>query len=406
MNRDNGSPKRHCMVVYAHYPLGETRVQRQAEALIDAGFEVSVISLREKATNEPAEENVNGVHVHRVPLDRRKRNNVIRLLIDYIVFFIVATGTLTRLHLKHRYHIVQVHNLPDFLIFAGWFPKMLGTPIILDIHDLMPEFMISRSGGDMHSFKTRLMIWQEQLSCRFADHVITVTDIWRQTLIERGVPAEKVSVVMNVADNRIFQNHTKSSHKDPIDCFKLIYHGLQVERYGLDLLLQAVANLKNEIPNLHVLLHGNGEYHRTLKKIATELGINDRVTFSTAYMDVAQLPEFLGTADVGIVPYRRDIFTDGILPTKLMEYVALGIPIIAARTPIIERYFDSTMVEFITPDNLAELEASILKLYKDASLRQKLVQNANKFNETYSWAKTSKDYVNIVKDLHGSAPKR
>lgn len=402
MTQKQGTPKRHCMVVFAYYPLGETRVQREAEALVARGFEVDVICLRGQI-NRTARENVNGVQAYKLSLSRRKTDSLSKLLLDYVYFFILAMFTLIRLHLVRRYHTVQVHNLPDFLVFAAWFPKMMGASIILDLHDLMPEFYISRTGRDRQSFSSRLIVWQERISCYFADHVITVTELWRRTLIERGVPPDKVSVVMNVADDRIFYRPSDIQPKvNTNGQFKLIYHGLQTQRYGLDLLLQAVAHLKHKIPNLRVLLHGGGEYHQTLKNLANELGVSDLVEFSTKFVDVADLPALISTADVGVVPYRRDIFTDGILPTKLMEYTALGIPVIAARTPIIEEYFDETMVEFFTPGNVDELATSILRLYQDQSRRLALVQNANKFNEEYNWAKLSKDYVALLECLEGT----
>jgi len=393
-------PRRHCMVVYALYPLGETRVQREAEALVDAGFEVDVICLRARSRKEAAQETVNGVCVYRVPFGRRKRESFLRLLLDYLIFFLFAMFALTYRHLVQHYHTIQVHNLPDFLVFAAWLPKLMGVPIILDLHDLMPEFYASRrENRNMNSLGVRLVTWQEKISCNFADHVITVTELWRQALIKRGIPSEKVSVVMNVADDRIFQ-HKPTTGIATNGQFRLIYHGLQAERYGLDLILQAAAQIKDKIPNLRILMHGGGEYHATLRKIADELELDGYVDFSTSFVDVTELPALINTADVGIVPYRRDIFTDGILPTKLMEYVALHIPVIAARTPIIEMYFDETMVQFFTPENVDELAACILKLYQEPSRRVALAQGADKFNEQYSWRKLSTEYVNLITTLN------
>lgn len=385
------------MVVYAYYPLGETRVQREAEALVSHGFEVDVICLRDKAS-EAAQEDVNGVHVYRLPIERLKRDSFAKLFWDYLVFFIVAMFAVSRLHVTKRYQVIQIHNLPDFLVFCAWLPKLMGAAIILDLHDLMPEFYTSRGGRDKNSRGARLVMWQEKVSCRFADHVITVTELWRQTLIARGVPAEKVSVVMNVADDRIFCG--QAAHKGVSNGhFKLVYHGLQVQRYGLDLVLQAIARLRTEIPNIQFLLHGNGEYHRTLQRMATELNVDELVAFSKHFVDVSELPILISKADIGVVPYRRDNFTDGILPTKLMEYVAVGLPVIASRTPVIETYFDETMVEFFTADNVDELVACIRKLYRDPVRRAALVQNANRFNEQYNWTKLGGEYAALVERL-------
>lgn len=118
-----------------------------------------------------------------------------------------------------------------------------------------------------------------------------------------------------------------------------------------------------------------------------------------AYYPVSELPGFIPSADVGIVPYRRDIFTDGILPTKLMEYTALGVPAIVARTPAIEAYFDNTMVEFFTAGNVKELATAIRNLYQNQTRLQTLVQQSDKFNQCYNWTKQAADYTTLVEKL-------
>lgn len=100
--------------------------------------------------------------------------------------------------------------------------------------------------------------------------------------------------------------------------------------------------------------------------MAKELDLLDKhVHFSTKVLPVADLPDLIRSADVGLAPYRRDVFTDGIVPTKLMEYAALGMPAIAARTTAIEGYFKDTMVEFFTPGDVEDLARCIFRLYSD-----------------------------------------
>ena len=392
--------KRHCMVVFAHYPGSETRVQRQAEALIEQGFQVDVLCLRDH--HEPSIELVNGTQVHRLPVTRAYGNiGFIKQLIEYLAFFTVAMFALFRLYPQRRYPVIQAHNLPDFLIFAAWFPKLLGARLILDLHDLMPEFFAARTGRGMKSWLVRLVIWQEQLSCRFAAHVITVTDVWKETLIGRGVPRDKVSVVMNVADDKIFGRHTTIRTRPDKHTFHLFYHGNLVDRYGIDLVLEAIARIRDNTPELVFTIHspGDGEYSLYLGQLAERLAIEDRIKFSRDLYSVSELPKFIGTADVGLVPYRRDIFTDGILPTKLMEYTALGIPAIAARTPAIEAYFDESMVQFFTAENVDELADCIQELYTNRQQLTVLAQNANKFNQQYNWTSVGAEYVRLIKRI-------
>ena len=389
--------KRHCMVVYAYYPLAETRVQREAEALLNHGYQVDVLCLR--LPNEAAFEVVRGVNVYRLSLKRRHGQGFGVQLKEYLQFLILAAFKLIRLHNEKRYHVVQTHNLPDFLVFAALWPKLKGAGVILDIHDVMPEFFAERTGRSLDSWLVKLVSWQEQLSCRFADHVITVTEPWRQALIKRGVSPHKTSVVMNVPDDNLFHRGVGKANTQSDNSFCLIYHGVQSHRHGLDTLLHAVSGVRSQIPELQLILHGRGEAHHELVELAKELKLTDCVQFSTNFVSVSQLPHLVAQADVGVVPYRRDIFTDGILPTKLMEYVALGLPVISSRTPVIETYFDETMVHFFESGDVSSLAASILTLYQDSARREALVHSAEQFIQKYNWAAQATQYVNLVKQL-------
>jgi glycosyltransferase involved in cell wall biosynthesis len=267
--------------------------------------------------------------------------------------------------------------------------------------DLMPEFYQGRYGVDGTSLSVRLLYSQEKLACRFADYVITVSEPWRQVLIDRGVPAVKCSVVMNVADQTIFCYSEKARHCDD-DGLRFIYHGGFTPRYGTDIAVRAIAKVRHQIPNIHLTIHGGGVYYPNLVALAKELDVLDKhVHFSTKLVPLTDLPDLIRSADVGLAPYRDDVFTDGIVPTKLMEYAALGMPAIAARTTAIQTYFEDTMVEFFTPGDVDDLARCILKLHTDRNRLAQLARGADKFNQRYNWPKLAKEYVSLVERLGG-----
>jgi glycosyltransferase involved in cell wall biosynthesis len=383
------------MVVHAHYPVGEPRVQREAEALVDAGAEVDVICLRDQ--DEASTALVNGVRIYRLPVRRDKRRGAAGQFLEYLLFFALAFAQVTSLHLKRRYHVVQAHNLPDFLVFTALIPRLMGAAVLLDLHDLMPEFFVSRFGGRADGLAVHLVRLQERLSCRFANHVITVTQPWRDTLIKRGVPLEKCSVVMNVADSRIFTGPL--TPRPSRDGLHLMYHGTLTYRYGVDLILQVLAQIRQRAPNVRLTIHGRGEFLSALQQMAEQLHLNDIVTFSTRLVPMEELPRLLAEADVGLAPYRNDIFTDGILPTKLMEYAALGLPCIAARTTAVETYFRDTMVEFFAPGDMDGLARCILKLYDHREHLAELAQGCERFNRRYNWPQIRAEYLALVRRL-------
>ncbi len=386
------------MIVHARYPIGETRVEREARALVNHRYEVDVICLR--AEKETIGETLDGINIYRLPVRRHKGSGLIAQLFEYLVFFVLASVKLAALHRQRHYSAVQVHNLPDWLVFAALIPRLTGARVILDLHDLMPEFYAARFNRSLASFPVRLLIWQEQVSCRFADHVITVTEAWRDTLITRGVAASKVSVVMNVADDRVFYRlDTGEQPRLEDGHLRLLYHGNLTHRYGVDLAIRAVNQLREQIPNIHFHIHGGGDARRALFELADDLNLKEQVSFSNHGLLTSELPALIKQADICLVPYRRDVFTDGILPTKLMEYAALGMPVIAARTPTMARYFDETMVQFFKPGDVDDLARCIRELHANPDRLAELARGCQNFNRRYNWTEISAEYVALVERL-------
>jgi len=395
---------RHCMVVYAPYPLGETRVQREAEALVKNGYDVDVICLR--VPGSLAVDQYKSVTIYREKFQFANgwlKDGWRYRFYSYLYFLFAAAFRLTRLHMHNPYTTVQVHNLPDFLVFCALIPKLTGAAILLDLHDLMPEFFFGRFGLDS-SLGARLVRLQERWACRFADHVITVSEHWRRALIGRGVPAEKCSVVMNVADDQIF-HPIKKDHKDEGDrrTFRLIYHGSMHQRYGLDLAVRAIDQVRQEIPGVHLLLVGTGPFKPNLKKMVDDLGLQEYVTIEPLHL-AEELPDLIRSCDLGVVPYLSDRFTDGLVPTKLLEYAAMELPAVASRTTAIQAYFSDTNTEFFEPGDVNDLSRCILMLFQNPDRLTELSLKSRNFNQRYNWSQISTEYVSLVNRLGDIEP--
>jgi len=383
------------MIVHNHWP--DPRVEREARALVAAGIEVDVLCARDPYNSPDSQ--FPGIEVQRLPVWRRRGRGPALQMLEYLAFLALAMFHATRRHGRRHYRTVQVHTPPDFLVFSALLVKLAGVKVILDLHDLMPEFYASRFGRSLSSLPVRLIAWQEKLAASFADRVITVTDTWRRTLETRGVPADKLSVLMNLPDPAIYGPTAAAPRADAP--FTLVYHGTLTERYGLDVALRAMALARQELP-LRLIIHGHGDLADVLPGLAAELGIADDVEFSTRRLPSEELPALLRRAHAAVVPYRRDIFTDGILPTKLMEYVALGIPAIVSRTPVVEEYFDDSMVRFVPADDAEALAAAMVELGRDPARRAEIARNAAQFGERHAWPRTAAEYVAMVRELGGS----
>jgi glycosyltransferase involved in cell wall biosynthesis len=386
---------RHCMIVHSYYPLGETRVQRQAAALIAEGFDVTVACLRE--VGEPSKERVGDVEVRRLPVRRNRGSSMLLQAFEYLRFLVMAGVWVSFAHLRQRFDVVQVHTPPDALVFAAAVPKLLGAKVILDIHDLLPEFFAARTERSLNDPVILVVRAEERISCWFADQVITVTSQWRDDLERRGVASEKLAVVMNLADGGLFSDVRA---KEPeTDRFVVLYHGTFTERYGVDLVIEAAATLHTEIPGLEVHLVGDGEQRKPLVQLVKKLGLEGVVSLSDGMVGPDRLREVFADADVGVVPNRSNVFTEGILPTKLLEYVLVGIPAVVAETDGVRQYFDEDMVTYFQPGDALALAEGIRALWADRELRSSKVAHAKAFNLAYSWEEKAKEYVGLVSEL-------
>jgi len=146
------------------------------------------------------------------------------------------------------------------------------------------------------------------------------------------------------------------------------------------------------------MLVGGGDYLIELKRISHSLNLDDVVEI-VGGQPVEKLPGLIAMADAAVVPYRNDIFTDSLMPTKLMEYAVEGIPVIVSRTTAISAYFPDEMVEYFEPGDVEELARCILHLYKNPLRREELGRAILLFNDRYNWANESASYVSRVEDL-------
>lgn len=386
-------PKRIGMVVHAYY-LRDARVIRYAEALSGAGHTVDVVCLQDP--NEPPYEMVNGVGIHRVRFERR-RGGKLYYIWEYIWAFILFTIKLTRLEFRQHYDIIHIHNMPDFLVFAGLIPKLRGARLVLDLHDPMPELFISKYNLE-RGMLIRILEIQEKISLWFADDLITVDQSFKDIFIRRGIRADKINLVRNMPDER-FHKAGENRPTPPTDRFTIIYAGTIAERYLLHNVIRAVGIARKDVPTLHLQLVGKldkeGDYTETLTQIVAELGLQDAVEFHPPVL-LDAIPGMLQKAHVCVEPSRHDPYTDYVLPLKLLESVAVGLPCLVSRRPTIERYFGPEDVIYYEPDDIEGLAAEIVKLAHAPEKLETLAANARRVFERYNWNTEKATYFALL----------
>jgi glycosyltransferase involved in cell wall biosynthesis len=384
-----------CMIAYTHYPT-DSRVRREAEALVGRGDTVDVICLGKKG--EPSPEDYFGVRMIKVKIGRYRGSSPLTYIASYLQFFFITLFKLAYLHTKNAYQVIQVHTMPDFMVFAAIFPKLRGAKVLLDVHDLMPELYQSKFGFDAKHPIIRFISWMECRSIAFADRAISVHKPHLAALCGHGNPIEKFTVLLNLPDMKVFSPPTTLRlHNEP--GLDLIYHGTVAKRNGLEIAIRAISTLKPDLKNLSLRIIGDGDDILRLCDLVAELELQDMVRIDKGMVPLEQLVPMIQNADAGVVPILYDEFTKYMLPVKLLEYVALGKPVICSKTETIEAYFDPSMVQFCTPGDVAELADAISILYKNPNKRRQLSEKADTFNQEYSWEKQKQIYYQLIDRL-------
>lgn len=392
-----------CMVVHAYYPLAEPRVQREARAACQAGYDVIVVALR--SPGEAAREVIDGVRVHRLPLVHRRGAGMLRMALEYLSFSILAMAWVARESLLRPFALVHVHAPPDFLVVAALPARLRGTRVVLDIHDLSSHMLAVRTRGEFATASKGLLAI-ERRAAGAADRVVTVHEPYRGELIAHGVPAEKVRIIMNGADDSLLTG-IRPSMRDPEHRFRLAYHGTLTWWYGTDLIIDAVRKLNDLELDVEALILGDGDALLDLQTTARQLGVGDRVEFSRGYLPIENALARVATADCGVIPNRPSVINRFALSSKLLEYVSLRVPVVVAELETLAAHFSPEEVTFFTPGDSESMANAIRWVHDHRAEARAKAARALERAEEYSWNRGRRQLLALYEDLlqsHRLAP--
>jgi glycosyltransferase involved in cell wall biosynthesis/peptidoglycan/xylan/chitin deacetylase (PgdA/CDA1 family) len=381
-----------CMPTYSFYE-SDNRVRRYAESLARDGSSVDVFSLRRKG--QSSYEEIEGVRVHRIQKRTKKEKTRLSYLVKLLFFFARSTLAVSWHQLKKSYDLVHVHNIPDFQIFAAALPKLMGSKLILDIHDIVPELFCSKFNGMSDHLIFKALCFVEKRSVAFADHVIISNHIWRDRIINRSSLKDKCTVLLNYPDQTIFARRPRQPGDNRAF---ILYPGTLNRHQGLDIALKAFSRIKDRLPHLDFHIYGDGPSLGELIALAEELGIQDRVQFNDV-LPLNQIADVMANAACGIVPKRAEVFGNEAFSTKILEFMTLGIPLIVANTTIDQYYFNSKLLLFFRSGDDADLAEKMVLLFTDETVRNSLVNNSLDFVRAYSWDSNKGTYYSIVSSL-------
>jgi glycosyltransferase involved in cell wall biosynthesis len=389
--------RRVLIIAYTHY-IFDARVKRHAEALAQQGYAVDVLCL------------ANGHETHRsveiigIPLSRYRGHSRAQYIRQYVSFFAQAAWTAARLNRAHRYDVVIVCSIPDAAVLAGLLPKWSGSKLVLDMHDTMPELYREKFPGKLGAIGAAVLKGQERASAWLADMVFAVHAPHAARLQQSGIPRDKIIVLLNAPDPRLFQ---PLQHRDDscADRFTVVTHGTINRRLGLDTAIEAINLVRERIPNLRFRIIGPGEHRQSVQRHAWQRHLDSIIQFEDG-VPLEGLATALRGAAVGLVPNEATAATQLMLPVKLLEYVCLGIPVIASRLRTISHYFPEDALRYFEPADPQSLAESLLDLHSHPEKLQALAGRAREAAKRISWEMQQQTLYKAIERLLASAPPR
>jgi glycosyltransferase involved in cell wall biosynthesis len=389
--------RRAAVLLFSHYPF-DPRPRRAAEALVHEGMQVELICLR-RSKDEPIRETFNGVDILRIPL-RRRRGGPLAYLFQYSTFILSTFVLLSVRSLRRRFALVHVHNMPDLLVFSALVPKLLGAKVILDLHDPMPELMTTIFRLAPTSFAVRLLRRLERWSTAFADLVLTVNLACKKIFASRSCPADKIQVVMNSPDEKIFGFRSPvpelTNRREP---FVIMYHGSIVERNGLDLAITALAAVRRTVPSAQLRIYGDRTpFLDIVMDLVGKYGLQDAVQYFGGKRS-EDIRVAIDECDVGVIPNRRVVFTEINTPTRIFEYLSRGKPVITGRAPGVQDYFAEDALFFFELGDADDLARCITHVFCHPAEVERVVRRGQEVYLAHRWSEERRNLVNRSAEL-------
>lgn len=379
----------------------DARVRRESEALRDAGWEVDALGLREPG--RAAQEVVAGIRLTRLPVEHRQGRGIGGYLAEYAQFFVRAFVAAASMHRRRRYRLAIVHTLPDALVFATLPLRLVGVPVLLDLHEAMPVFFGSRFPGKAGVLAIGVLSLVERAAIRYASAAVTVNDALRDRLVHDGINPDRISTIINAPDVSHFERPDLAPRDFMADGrLRLVYAGSLTPLYEVSVIVDAVASLAAGVdgPAIDVTfdIYGRGDSEVELAAQIARLGLQDRVRLH-GRIPFDAIPEAIAGADLGVAPTRRDAYTDLSMSTKLFEYLALRRPVLASRLRTVERYFGDEGIAFYTPGDSGDAASVIRRFAAEPDFRARILTSSLERAATLTWDQERARYLAIVDDL-------
>jgi glycosyltransferase involved in cell wall biosynthesis len=344
----------------------DRRVWQEALALRAQGHTVSIICPKGRGYDK-GHEVLEGVHIYRHALPV-EANSALGYGLEYALSLLMEFGLAIRVALTRGFDVIHACNPPDTIFVIGRFFKVFGKRFIFDHHDINPELYEAKFGR--RDVWYRLLCRLERWTFDTADVSIATNESYRRIAIERGhMPPTRVFVVRSGADLTRVRALPARAELRRGKAHLVGYVGVIGKQEGLDLLLGAVAYMRRELGrnDVHFVIVGDGTELTAVRELSRQLSVEDCVEFTGRIPDAA-LWEIMSTADVCVNPDRANEMNDKSTMNKILEYMALGKPIV--QFDLTEGRFSAGEASlYARPNDVADFAMKLCELLDDPDRR-------------------------------------
>ncbi len=381
----------------------DPRVENEAIELIKVGHEVFLFCLT--YGGEADQETINQIQVKRY-ISNKFDYKMSALAYTVPFYSLIMKKKIADFLAKNKIEAIHIHDIriAEAVFLAN---KKRKLPVVLDLHDNMPEVM--KFYPHLQKFPGKLLIspekWKqkEEVFIKKADKIITVSqefvdELINRTKIERG----KVILVPNTIRKSFYNSFELNDEivKKYKESFVILYLGDTHVRRGLLTAIKSIKKLKEQIPNVKLVIVGTNTTDYILKEEVEKLNIKEFVDFE-GWQNVSLFPSYIEASAICISPLHRNIQHDVAYANKLFQYMSLGKPVLVsnaiAQKNLIEK-INGGLVHI--EKNVEDFESKILELYYNPDLREELGSNGECFvKNEFTWDKTSKGLIDLYNNL-------
>ena len=383
----------------------DPRVENEAISLVESGFDVYLFCLK-YGSQQASNEEINGIKIKRYTSNNLDYK-LSALAYTFPFYSRIMSKKIRSFLLLNKIDIIHIH---DIRIAGAVFGanKKLKLPVLLDLHDNMPEIM--KEYPHVQNFPGKLLIspgkWKkkEEEFIEKATKVITVSDEFRQEVIQRtNIHPDKIIVVPNTVRRSFYEDHQidKSIIKKYKNDFVILYLGDTGIRRGLLTAIEAMPNLKKKIDNIKLVIVGSNSSDPILKQKVADLSIQNAVDFQ-GWQDVKLFPSYILASTICISPLYRNVQHDVAYANKLFQYMSFSKPVLVSNATAQKNLVKRIKSGLVHKErDSKDFEDKILELYHNKDLREKMGANGKKFIENkFCWEKASTKLIELYQGFN------